>query len=193
MTKKELRKLFLEKRKALSEAEFSRLNFSLFSKFFAAVDLSSIHVLHCYLPMTAHKEPNTWLILDQIQSEFPNVRICIPRVSGDMLENIAYEGREQLQLSSWGIPEPSWGDLVPAGTIDLVLVPLLAVDKYGHRVGYGKGFYDRLLRLVKPDCRKVGLSFFEPVEAVDDAEIHDIPLDECITPLGSVMFRRHDG
>ena len=76
-----------------------------------------------------------------------------------------------------------------AEKIDLVLVPLLAFDKRGHRVGYGKGYYDRLLSQVRHDCRKIGLSLFQPVDVIDDIAASDIELDECVTPEGVVAFK----
>jgi 5-formyltetrahydrofolate cyclo-ligase len=72
--------------------------------------------------------------------------------------------------------------MIDAATIDLVIVPLVCVDKSGHRVGYGKGFYDRFLKQVRTDCVKVGLSYFEPVERIDDVHEGDVRLDFVITP-----------
>ncbi|HEX8461529.1 MAG TPA: 5-formyltetrahydrofolate cyclo-ligase, partial [Segetibacter sp.] len=66
--------------------------------------------------------------------------------------------------------------------IDLVFVPLLAYDKRGYRVGYGKGFYDRYLSLCKPEVLKVGFSYFGPEESIDDTHQFDVPLNYCITP-----------
>ena len=64
----------------------------------------------------------------------------------------------------------------------MVLVPLLGFDERGHRVGYGKGFYDRFLAECNPKIQKIGLSLFEPVAQIDDTSDFDIPLDACITP-----------
>lgn len=189
MNKKELRKLFLEKRNALSKAEYSRLNLALYSQLFAGLDLSFIRVLHAFLPIAGNHEPDTWAMLDRIRREFPHVRVSLPKVSGDHLENIYYEGPHQLEMSAWGIREPKQGVPTPPEKIDLVLVPLLAFDKHGHRVGYGKGYYDRLLSLVRPDCVKVGLSLFQPVDVIDDITDFDVPLDRCVTPEGVVVFK----
>jgi 5-formyltetrahydrofolate cyclo-ligase len=63
-----------------------------------------------------------------------------------------------------------------------VFIPLLAFDKSGHRVGYGAGYYDRFLSKCKPDCLKVGLSFFEPVDEISDADEFDVKLNHCVTP-----------
>lgn len=188
MNKKELRKLFLEKRKGLTEGEYTRLNLALYSQFFAAVDLSFIRVLHAFLPIAGNHEVDTWAILDRVRREFPQVRVSLPRVAADHLENVYYEGPHQLQTSAWGIQEPRQGVPTPPEKIDLVLVPLLAFDKRGHRVGYGKGYYDSLLSQVRPECLKVGLSLFPPVDVIDDISDTDIPLSRCVTPEGVISF-----
>ncbi|MDZ4716249.1 MAG: 5-formyltetrahydrofolate cyclo-ligase [Cytophagales bacterium] len=189
MTKKELRKLFLDKRKKLSPGECAQFNQTLHSFFFSAVDLSFIRVLHTYLPMEKNNEPDTWAIVDRLRREFPHIRISIPRVGPtEELENIFFEGLHQIASSPWGIPEPRQGVPTPIEKIDLVIVPLLAVDQRGNRVGYGRGYYDRMLRNVREDCVKVGLSFFDPVVVIEDAERLDVPIDRCITPQGVTNF-----
>jgi len=64
----------------------------------------------------------------------------------------------------------------------------LTVDEKGYRVGYGKGFYDRFLQHCRPDCLKVGLSYFPPVAEISDKDEFDVPLDLCITPATTYVF-----
>ena len=71
--------------------------------------------------------------------------------------------------------------------IEVVFVPVLALDKRGHRVGYGKGFYDRFLAQCSAQVIKVGLSFFEPISEIKDTDKFDIPLDYAVTP--STVFK----
>jgi 5-formyltetrahydrofolate cyclo-ligase len=70
----------------------------------------------------------------------------------------------------------------------VVFVPLLAFDKKGHRVGYGKGFYDRFLSDCKPETIKIGLSFFEAEESISAILPSDIRLDFCVTPTEIIVF-----
>lgn len=191
MTKKELRKIFLEKRKSLTENECAALNLNIYSRFFAGVDLSFVNTLHTYLPIAGNKEPDTWMIIDRLRREHSHARISVPRVTENgQLEHFYFEGAHQLTSSSWGIPEPKQGVPTPVEKIDLVIVPLIVADKQGHRVGYGKGFYDKFLSSVKSGCMKVGLSFFEPVERIADVAPYDIPLNACITPEKVISFRQ---
>ena len=188
MTKSELRKLYLQNRLSLSEADCLKSSRQICEQFFFNFDLSLLKVIHLYLPIEKNREPDTWLILDRIQREFPNVRISIPRVRDNQLESFFFEGLHQLEKNLWGIPEPKQGVSTPTEKIDLVIIPLLAFDQIGHRVGYGKGFYDRFLKQCRSDCKKVGLSFFESVEKISDFQEHDITLTHCITPTKIYQF-----
>ncbi|WP_431293282.1 5-formyltetrahydrofolate cyclo-ligase [Pedobacter sp. P26] len=81
--------------------------------------------------------------------------------------------------------EPQKGNL-HEGEIDMVVIPLLAFDKQGYRVGYGKGFYDRFLRDI--NAQKIGLSLHPAIEKIDDVNEYDIKLDFCITPTEIIKF-----
>jgi 5-formyltetrahydrofolate cyclo-ligase len=162
----------------------------LYQNFFTSIDLSFIKVLHTFLPLEKNKEPDTWLIIDRIKREYPHIRISIPRVNAQTkeLESIFFEGLHQLQKNPWGIPEPKQGIPTDPDQIDLVLVPMVIFDKNGHRVGYGKGFYDKFLATCRKDCRRVGISLFDPVENIEDVNDLDIHVQCCLTPTKHYRF-----
>jgi len=93
-----------------------------------------------------------------------------------------------LQNNDFDIPEPISGNQVEATEIDLILIPLLAFDTAGYRVGYGKGFYDRFMAICKPSTLFVGLSFFDPVNGIDDLNEFDMKMHSCITPAQIYNF-----
>ncbi|MBS1490067.1 MAG: 5-formyltetrahydrofolate cyclo-ligase [Bacteroidetes bacterium] len=188
MTKQNIRPLFLAKRKALSVADQTLLSRKLTENFFSFLNVSSIQTVHLFLPMQTKNEPDTWLIISRLQKEFPQIKISIPKVEKEKLVSFYFEGTHQVALNKWGIPEPALGVITPSEKIDWVIVPLLAFDKRGHRVGYGKGFYDRFLKECRPDCQKIGLSFFDPVNEISDAAEHDEKLTCCITPQKLYTF-----
>lgn len=188
MKKDELRKIYLSRRKELSPAEHRQLSQQLCDQFFSTVDLTRVNVLHCYLPIESKREPDTWLIINKIKKEFPGIRISIPKVKGDKMENIYFEEFQQLKKVRWDILEPKQGSLTASEKVDLVIVPLLAFDQQGHRVGYGKGFYDRFLKECRPDCQKVGLSMFDPENQPIETNEHDVLLSLCITPTKEYRF-----
>ena len=191
MSKAELRKIYLEKRLAISGSSYVHLSEQLCQIFFLSTDLSIVKVLHTFLPIVKNKEPDTFYIINRIRREYPSIQFSIPKVSGKtgVLENYFWEEIDQLWLNKWGIPEPQYGTPTPSEKIDLVLVPLLAFDQLGYRVGYGKGYYDCFLATCRGDCKKIGLSFFQPIELIDQREKHDQKLDQVITPEKGYQFK----
>ena len=186
MTKKELRKVYLKRRMDLSEAEYQELNQQLCDQLFKAANFAAISVLHTFLPIARTREVNTWLIIDRITKEFPHIKISVPKINNQTseLEHYYLEGRDQLENNTWEIPEPVYGIPTATDKIDVVLVPLLAFDSVGHRLGYGRGFYDRFLAGCRPDCLKIGLSFFEAEEKIDGISEKDVALNLIVTPQG---------
>lgn len=184
MTKEQSRKLYLQKRLGLSDAEFQRLSKRLTDNFFSSLDLSSIKVLHTFLPIEKQKEINTWMIIDRIRREHPQIRLSVPKINNQTstIESFYFEDANQLEKNTWGIMEPKQGIPTPTDKIDAVLVPLLAFDRKGNRVGYGRGFYDKFLSNIS--CRKIGLSFFPPVQSIEGMSAQDVPIDVAVTPEG---------
>lgn len=183
MTKQELRKIYFQKRLALAADEYRSLSERLCTVLIENINLSTIHVLHTFIPIEKNKEPDTWLIIDRVNKEFPHIKISIPKINDQtaLLDNFFYEGADQLEKNTWGILEPKQGKPTPLEKIDVVLVPLLAADEQGHRVGYGRGFYDKFLNQCPASVKKVGLSFFPPVKSISDVNTHDHELTHLVT------------
>ena len=186
MTKADLRARFLAERRALSPAEVERRSAAIANRFFLLPAPETTRTLHVFLPAEGRNEVNTWLIIRRIWADSPAVQVAtsVTNWPGKTLTHYAFTLKNPLIANRCGIPEPVTSDQlsVASNQFDVVLVPLLAVDKRGHRVGYGGGYYDRFLAQCRPDCQKIGLSLFPPVSRIDDVEPTDVPLDECITP-----------
>ena len=98
------------------------------------------------------------------------------------LSHFPFQPETEIIFNKMGIPEPvSENELNPL-EFDVVLVPLLAADINGNRVGYGGGYYDRFLSQTREDCLRVGVSFFEPIAEITDIEAYDCKLHQLITP-----------
>jgi 5-formyltetrahydrofolate cyclo-ligase len=190
MTKQELRKIYLQKRMVLSSDAYHEACEKLIRQFFSHVNVGSCKIIHFFLPIVQKKEPDTWAIIKRIKSEFPSIQISLPKINAEtnQLENFYFESPDMLTNNALGIPEPVTGTPTTASAIDLVLVPLLCFDELGNRVGYGKGFYDRFLSQCRPDCQKIGLSFFDPVKKIDDVNAFDVRLNLCLTPEKAYFF-----
>jgi 5-formyltetrahydrofolate cyclo-ligase len=174
----------------LSEAEYLRLSREICENLFSNVNFENLSVIHTFLPIKSNREVDTWMIIDRVNKNYPRVRMCVPKINNQTseLEHYYLEGPEQLETNMWGIPEPVKGVPTPIEKIDAVLVPLLAFDRQGHRIGYGRGFYDRFLADCRPDCQKIGLSFFEMEDHIDGINEKDVPLDLIITPGSTVLI-----
>jgi len=193
MTKSDLRRIFLERRKALSPAALSEKSRRIAELFFTSLDLSKIKLLHTFIPLVSRGEVDTSLITHGVSSRWPEIEIAVPRVNfkTDELESLAYTTDVELCENAWGIREPVGGEMIDPQTIDVVLVPLLCFCERGYRVGYGKGYYDRFLKTCRPDCLKIGLSIFPPVDRIADVHVGDVPLDLAVT--SERVFRREIG
>lgn len=184
MLKSALRKVYLAKQKAFSPIERTRKSELIGEHFFASFDLSGIRFLHCFLPIEKFGEIDTRPIFHRIWRDFSFVETLVPRVNfaTKEIENLLFTRETKLTPNLWQIYEPTHDELVETKKTDAVLVPLVSFDERGFRVGYGKGFYDKFLKNCRVDCLKIGLSFFPPVEKIEDATHFDVRLDYCITP-----------
>ena len=184
MDKATLRKLFLEKRQNLSRSEYWMKTDDLMNQF-KLLNWSDYRMVHIFMPISKNNEVDTFSILNYFKGNFPNLKIAVPRTDFKKLEmeNVLYDHEcTILGRNKFDIPEPIHGEVISANQIDLVFVPLLAFDQMGNRAGYGKGFYDRFLMTCRPDVKKIGLSYFDPVEEIDDLNEFDIKMDSCICP-----------
>ena len=183
MHKQALRKLYLQKRAALTEEQYQARNKRIFAQFFKAFSFPTPTVVHCFLPSTRQREVNTYPIIRQLQA-LGTVQVAVPRVSSHTLTHHWLTPDTTLVPNRWGIPEPVDSASLAPQQIDLVIIPLLTFDQRGYRVGYGKGFYDRFLAQCRPDTQKIGLSWEPPVAVIKDVDEHDVALDSCVMPEG---------
>lgn len=184
MNKSELRKIYLDRQKSLSDAERDGKSQRVADLFFENFDVERIRFLHVFLAIGKNREVETAFIYDRVWHDFPQTRLIVSRVNFQSmtLENLRFAPETKLVKNRWHILEPTESELVEIEKIDACLVPLLCFDFQGFRVGYGKGFYDKFLSECRADCLKIGLSYFAPVEEISDAQSFDVRLDYCITP-----------
>lgn len=189
MTKKAARQLYREKRMKLSEQERVKWD-DLLLIGFQGVELPFINSLLSYWPIEENHEPNTHLLTEFLRFRNPELKICYPVAdfSTGIMQAVATDIDTAFTQKELNIYEPDAGEMMAPGDVDMIFVPLLAVDRDGYRVGYGKGFYDKYLAGCRPDCIKAGFSYFEPFDNLEDRDGFDVPLDLCITPYNVYVF-----
>jgi len=188
MLKKDLRLRYAAHRTGLSRDSISESSLAIANQTLG-LPIWHFNYYHIFLPIASKKEVDTSFILTILQGKDKNV--VLPKISGEnQLEHILLTDNTKLVENSWGVPEPADGIEISSDKIEVVFVPLLAFDKKGNRVGYGKGFYDTFLKNCTEDVIKVGLSFFIAEEEISDVNANDIPLDYCVTPNKIYSFSR---
>ena len=143
---------------------------------------------HIFMTIEEHNEINTEYILNILLGKDKNIVVSKSNFENYTLENYLLTDNTKLRKNKYNIPEPIDGIPIFSEQIDVVFVPLLAFDKKGNRVGYGKGFYDNFLKKCNESTLKIGLSFFEAEDSIDDIYGGDIKLDYCVTPLRFYQF-----
>jgi 5-formyltetrahydrofolate cyclo-ligase len=183
MTKKELRKIYNEKRSQLAHSQKEKLDDLILIQF-QRLQLPDATTLLSFWPMAGKNEIDSHLITDFILFQNPGLQIAYPVADFTTctMQAILTNEDSEFKQNEYAILEPVSGKELDAKEIDIILIPLLAFDKHGYRIGYGKGFYDRYLENCREDILKIGFSYFEPEEKIDDIGSHDIKLDYCITP-----------
>ena len=191
MKKKESRYLFKEKRLQLLPFEIEKLDDLLLIQFQKLIiDIPSL--IMTYSPVKKLSEFDPKLITDYCYFKNPEQQLFYPlmvehRGINEMIAVIV-DDNTLFETNKYGIDEPIDGLDMLTNEIDLILVPLLCFDKKGYRVGYGKGYYDRFLSSCRSDCLKIGFSYFEPVDIIEDVDKFDIKLNYCITPRSIFTF-----
>ena len=187
MDKKELRKKYKSLRQTLSEKEIEDKSLAIANQLIQMQIWDKLYY-HLFLTIAEQKEIDTEFILQVLAGK--DKEIVISKCEFSTLGMIHYllTDNTKIKKNSYNVPEPIDGIEVPDAKIDVVFVPLLAYDKAGNRVGYGKGFYDNFLSKCKPETIKIGLSFFPPEEIINGISENDVKLDYCVTPEMVLQF-----
>lgn len=187
MDKKALRQKAKAERKKLTQQEIESKSLALANQLLRMAIWDKLYY-HLFLTIEEQKEVNTEYILQILAGKDKEIVVSKADFTTLNLTHYLLTDNTKIKKNSNNIPEPIDGLEVPDAKIDVVFVPLLAYDKYGNRVGYGKGFYDTFLSKCKPETIKIGLSFFPPEEKIEDVSVEDIQLDYCVTPDEVIKF-----
>ncbi len=188
MTKQAIRKLYRQKRTDLSHSVKDKLEDLMLIQF-QSLHLDIPDTVMTYSPIDAMNEYNPILIEEYCFFKNPATTLIYPVVdkANNDLRAVAVKEDTFFELNEYDIEEPMNGKGTVPEAIRLMLVPLLAFDEKGYRVGYGKGYYDKFIKECRPEMVKIGFSFFDAVE-IEDVNSFDEKLDFCITPERIYQF-----
>lgn len=187
MQKTDLRIQFKNLRASFSEGEITIKSIAIANQLLR-LPIWDFNYFHLFLSIAKNKEVDTEPILSMLHGRDKNIVLSKSDLSTRTMQHILLTDSTTFKLNHWAIPEPVDGVFISPEMLDVVFVPLLAYDKIGHRVGYGQGFYDEFLNQCHRNTLKIGLSFFEPVDIIEDVRAGDVSLDFCVTPEQVYQF-----
>ncbi|WP_309395938.1 5-formyltetrahydrofolate cyclo-ligase [Cerasicoccus maritimus] len=170
-----LRHLALARRSSLPPEERQTRNQHIMQKLFALPDFTQASRVLFYVSFGSEVDTH-----DLMNRSFGGKDVLAPRVNGDSLHVHELNSLDELKPGAFGILEPvATLPEVATDSVEVILVPGAAFDLRGHRIGYGKGYYDRLLSSV--NALKIGLAYDRQIVDTVPNEEHDIPVDILIT------------
>ncbi len=174
MPKAELRRAIRTLKRQYSKTQLAEMSLEIVEKLLAHPQVRDSHTILLYSPLPDEVDVSS--MLDVLRDK----RLLLPKVTGDTsMELRLYTGADCLSAGAFGIMEPTGEMFSDYQSIDLAIVPGMAFDRECHRLGRGKGYYDRLLAQL-PDIYKIGVCFsFQLVEAIP-TDANDIPMNEIV-------------
>ena len=188
MNKKELRAKYKALRQELTPDEIEDKSLAIANRMLQ-LDIWEKTYFHLFLTIEEQNEVETEFVLQILAGYDKEIVVAKSNFQTLEMTNYLLTDNTKFQKNEYNIYEPVDGIEVPNAKIEVIFVPLLAYDKKGNRVGYGKGFYDNFLSKCNDEVIKIGLSFFEPEEMIDDVSPTDIRLNYCVTPMTHHDFR----
>ena len=175
MDKKELRRTIRERKRAMTEEEIVSRSKKLGQLFAQSEAYKAAKTIYGYLPY--NQEVRTIPMLEQALKD--GKRVAVPKVYGDEMKFLYLDDLTKVSKGYAGIPEPIADGPVADDETALVLMPGLAFDPQGHRIGYGGGFYDKFLA-AEPNHPTLALCYEFQLLPELDTEEHDIPVDTVL-------------
>ena len=181
-----LREEYSKRKIALSQKQKSEFEKDIHSQVFDllndTINSNETVIIHTYLSSEEKKEIDTFEIITFIEHHFKNSKICVPKITHkNEMHSVLYSSNEPLIKTNFKLSEPLNNELVKPQDINIAIVPMLVGDRQGYRIGYGKGYYDKYLKLCKDSLLTIGLSYFTPVEKIEISQ-WDMPLKKIIYP-----------
>jgi len=186
VSKSQLRKVLLDYRRILSREEYVKRNNQLCSLLQSHIKKGKYTSIHIFLPIQKNSEPDVQGLLPYLWEQGIFTVTSKTDFRKKEMHHFEINADTKISINERGIPEPTGNEEVSIDQINAILLPLMLADKHGNRIGYGGGYYDRLLKETK--AVKIGLSLSNPVDRILQTDEWDIPLDFLITPFKTYKY-----
>ena len=188
--KKAVRGEVLALRDALTPRERARLAERIVERFLELPEVSAAGVVMAFSSFGS--EVPTLPLIERLLAR--GVTVALPRIVDGELEPLAWRPGDPVTETTFGALQPSGGEILEAGRIDVVATPAVAFDRAGRRIGYGGGFYDRFFPRMRADALRAGLGFSPQLVERDLPEgAFDVRVDAVITESETVRCPRIRG
>lgn len=179
--RKSLRQIMLNARGELTLEQVQAMSSNIIDKVGAFQQIAEAESIMCFLSIK--NEVNLYPFIEETRKQ--GKKILVPRVEGKAIKAIEYQ-MEYTRKGPYGIIEPE-GEPVDERQIDVVLVPGLVFDYQGYRLGYGAGYYDRFLPLLRPDAFTCGVCYDWQVVETIFPKTKDVAVDWIVTDKSEVV------
>lgn len=181
LSKSQLRGVLLDYRRLMPDAEFLLRNERLCENLLTYLESKQGQIIHLFLPIARNNEPDLRLIFSALKRRNHKIVVSKTDFKNRVLHHYFLEDDTVLEINQYGIPEPVNAKAADFSKVQIVLVPLSTADKLGNRIGYGGGFYDKLLE--GSSAVKIGLSLAPLMDEIQQKDSWDEKLDRVLTPF----------
>lgn len=177
-----LRDQLKEKRQAMTAETVELYSTIIIKQIKNIVDWAHIKRVHIYVPIEAFKEVNTWPLLEYIWQGWPEIKVAVPDpFKSKETASVFVDRRTTWKFGNKSLQPVDAYPVTPNILFDLFIIPMIGFDSDGFRLGYGGGYYDKLLKTQK-QAKKIGVGY--EISFIEDGlprELHDVPMERIVT------------
>ena len=186
-SKSNLRKRFGTWRQTLTEADYAHRSAAIVERLLGLPEMDRPGLVHVYWPMVERREPDIRSLIERLRAQQVEMALPLtPDIRVPVMHAVRYDGQTPVPEPPWGIPRPAGDEQVAPERIDTVIVPMLGGARDGHRVGYGKGYYDAFLKNLQ--ALRIGVTYEACLLTSIPSEPHDIRMDILVTEQETIRL-----
>lgn len=186
LLKKEIRSRHLKQRAMMSDDEYLQRSQSICAQLISLFNEEYVKSAHVFLPIIGRKEPDINPFIQHLIDSGVTVVVPVAQAHSRVMNHSIITKETVFESGVWGEPIPKQTNWTAFEHYDMILIPMLAVDRNGYRLGYGKGYYDHFLKSVRG--KRIGVCFENERYENLPLELHDQPVDLIVTELNTITI-----